>query len=236
MNLFLHQIRHEVRQLGWGLVVWAFAGGCLIFAGRPSPRDQGVGALFVYAVGSLLVILLSGVLAAKAMQQDHPTESNVFWRTRPVSPGRLLTVKLSLIGFTFVLVPAAVSLFLFRGAAPMNFETVNSTLFLWLTIAAMSAAIGACTKDQGRFVIVAIACLFAYVILKNGVSFFSGGGNTQLGMNFKPARGVASDVFCVALAALVIANQYFRRQERLSRVLLGVGVAGAALIANWQSS
>ena len=230
MKLIVHQMLRDVRMLGWSLVVWLACGLYLLLTKGAFFNAEQAPQMIVYLICVVLVSALTCTLAAKLVQVDGPMDSCAFWRTRPISPGRLLAAKGLLVTLLFVVTPAVVTVAIERRAG-MQLENLPTLLLAWAAIAAFSLAVGACTKDSSRFVLVAILCVVASSALRGAFLISS-----VKGLHFQFRTGVVSGqwtaVFCVLIGVAVLLSQYLWRRPAVSYALLAVGVAGSAVLAS----
>lgn len=231
MKLFLHQARHEIRQIGGGLLVWTLAGSYLTFiaprAGRELPESLSTMMLTLVCV--MLVMLFGGALVAKSVQLDAPDDSTVFWRTRPLSVGRLLGVKLAVLIGVFVILPCVAALL--TGSKSTATVAGSGRFFLsLLALVLASAAIGSVTKDLGRYLLVIVVGFFASVFVQSSYLFSAGGGAARFQARSIGAAGNAVGFFVVLMSLAVLVCQYRFRRPWLSYALVVAGFAGVILL------
>lgn len=231
MKLFLHQAKHELWQIGWGLLVWAAAGLYLAF----SPTNRGgaplesISGMLLMLVSVMLVMLFGGALVAKTVQLDAPYDSSAFWRTRPLSSLRLLGTKLSVLIGIFVVLPLIVAACKTSQSASLWADLPRGFIGL-LALVLANAALGAVTKDLGRYLLGILALFFVSTIIQASAHYASRGANLRA-----QSRAGAGNIFIeggfiilVSLAILIV--QYRFRRPWISYGLVVVGVIGFGLL------
>ncbi len=155
MNLTWHILRKDIGRLKWLLVAWAALGAySLAFAkfGRLGLGEGDVDGILAF----MAFVGLSLSLVAWIVQEDEVTQPGVFWRTRPISPIRLLSAKLILIGVVIVLLPSL-------GIAIARPRGLDPTAITFLaTMALLGAAVAASVKDLGRYFLVGFLCFLLF--------------------------------------------------------------------------
>jgi len=231
VNLVWHIIRKDLRRLAATFAGWAVAGIYLVayrelnIVQRSIWDNLGIVALFTF-------LALTIALTAAIVQEDGLCGTNEFWRTRPITPGRLLAAKLALVLGSFVVVPMAFALTLRPGHGG-EIAAIGALT----TYVLACAAVAACTKDLGQFLLVGVACLMITPALS--------GAFAQLApaLEISPPAAAALKATkivllhgLIGLAALgVLLNQYTTRRTVLSCWILATTVLMAALIsAYWR--
>lgn len=231
MKLFLHQAKHEVRQIGWGLLVWAAAGLYLTFARgtRGSAPAESIPSLLLMLVSAMLVVLFGGALVAKTVQLDAPYDSSAFWRTRPLSPLRLLAIKLSVLAGLFVVLPVVVAAV--KSAKPESILAELPRGFVGLlALLLANAALGAVTKDLGRYLLGVVAIFFGATIFQASAHFGASGGNLRLQQRGGGGNIYVEGGFIILVSLAILVCQYRFRRPWISYALALVGVVGFGLL------
>lgn len=239
MKLIAHQMGKDLRELKWSLAVW-FACGVYLVATR-GQMSQGTLApqMFAYLVCMILVGALTCSLTAKLVQIDAPIDSTVFWRTRPISTWRLLGAKGLFVLLVFVVLPTILTLLMERKGGSFPFDRMADHLLVWTAVAVVSMALGACTKDSSRFVLIGILCVVATSALRGWLAVWTQRGGTHLVVNVGggprttglSAAGQVTALYCVLMGVAVILCQYFWQRRTVSLALVVLGVLGAAMIS-----
>ncbi len=237
MNLVWQIMKKDLRRVAWILGLWAVA-GIYLTAYRKFAIVQGSlwDNLGVFSL--MTFVALTCALIAMIVQEDGLAGSNESWRTRPISPGKLLAAKLGLIFACYVFLPIMVVLL-----QSLLFETSISVTGLPYTLPVLAvmvlgcAAMAAVTKDLGRYFLSGLLCIMVSVMLALAMTELieldpqSKANVLHYGM--ARLQGV---VAIVGLASIIVlANQYFMRRKAVSYVAIAVAVVGTALVgAFWR--
>lgn len=229
MNLVWHIIRKDLRRLASTYAGWAVAGIYLIFyremniVQRSIWDNLGIVALFTF-------LALTIALTAAIVQEDGLCGTNEFWRTRPITAGRLLAAKLTLIFVSFVAIPLAFALTLRPGHGGELAAICALTTYVLAC-----AAVAACTKDLGQFLLVGVGCLMITPAL--------GGVLTGLAPALDLTKSAAVELKVTKIMLLhgvmgfaalgILLNQYTTRRTVLSHWSLAATVLVAALITGF---
>lgn len=185
---------------------------------------------------SIVGYFVSYVLAAAVVKEDTPTGAAEFWMTRPISGARLLGAKLLGCAVLLCLLPVLVALpwWLADGrGGPGILLAARETGWWQACIVAPGLAVAALTRTPGQFLTWTVALqiagvwAWAYWQGKGGKlieGMLAAGGGASAGLKFALALAL------VGPAAAVIV-QYVTRRPRLSLVILGGTMGGAATIA-----
>ena len=97
MSVILHVMRKDLRRLWLPLALLAACGlTALTLSGTGlSAHPELARVLFFTAA---FFFLLGMVTIGWLVQEDSARDTNAFWRSRPITPGCLITAKLALIG------------------------------------------------------------------------------------------------------------------------------------------
>ena len=176
MNLTAHIIRKDLVHYRWALLVWGLS--FLYLAVRPNLAPAGsVAAQDYFQVMALITFaVLCVALIAGFVQDDNPTDSSAHWRTRPISPIRLMSAKLLLLGALFVGLPLLViwakNHFGFTASVAYFREYCLIALVLAsLTLSFTAAA--ACTKNVLYCLLLWVGIVFATGTLMDFLNRFS---------------------------------------------------------------
>lgn len=235
MNLILHIMAKDFRRLRWALALWAGAGVLAVVgmnvSGPPQSTFESLGLVAMFQFFGLSIALIAAIV-----QEDGLTESTAFWRTRPISGGRLLTAKLSLIGVLFVVIPVATGLLVRlanRGAMFARPEDLWQPLLALVAFVLVGTALASCCKDLGRYFLLGALC---WLLVGFGTLGFQWVKAT-LGftMRVSPMRVSQTRMEWIAvyaglIAIAVLLNQYRGRRFGVSVGLMVAGVVGAAAI------
>lgn len=230
MNLILHIMAKDLRRLTWALALWAGAGVLAVVgtnvSGPPQSTLESLGLVAMFQFFGLSIALIAAIV-----QEDGLTGSTAFWRTRPISGGRLLTAKLSLIGVLFVVIPVAMGLLVRlanRGAMFARPEEVWEPLLALVALVLVGTALASCCKDLGRYFLIGALCWLlvgfgtvGFQWVKATLGYTARGGKMRMEL-------IA--IYGVLIAIAVLLNQYRGRRFGLSVGLIVAGVVGAAAI------
>lgn len=233
MNSTLHLVRKDLHYFRSALIAWIAS--LVLLAVAPNARFSGAMNLrdFLQLFGLLMIVVVFVGLLAGIVQVDHPSDSAAHWRTRPISPWRMLGAKVLLILGVFVVLPLAVIMVSHLAGAASRLHDLREYGFVALFLAnfALSfAATSACTKNM----------LFS-VLLWLGVVFASGTMVELLGRVLPKLHARASAemighqavtlmVVSIVLGLLVLANQYVRRRLSASIMIFAIAAVSTALI------
>ncbi len=239
MNLVWHIIKKDLRRATWVIVMWAVTGSYLLvyrkFAVVQHSVWDNLGIVSLFIHGALILALIAAIV-----QEDRLTEGNEFWRTRPISGGRLLVAKLALLLALLVVLPNAVVLgqAWLTGSA-FAVADLRYVLPVMSVIVLSCAAMAACTKDLGRyflggvFCIMSVAMLGPWMVASFGVEPLSKAEQ----LHVETSKFFAIFGLCGVAAVIMLANQYFTRRTAVSIGIAVAAVVGVVLIqAFWRWS
>ena len=233
MKLVWHIIRKDIRRMAWAFVFWAVTGSYLIFYRNVNIVDRSL--LDNLGIVSLFsAIALSFALIAAIVQEDGLTGSNEFWRTRPISPGRLLVAKLGLIVPCFVVFTVFVLVlqsWLFHPR--FGLPEMKNSLLIFGVIVLCCMALAACTKDLGRYFLGGILCLMGVTMLGPWLVSLAHVGPIpkQVPMKVAFARMSVLFTFCGCMSVVLLLNQYFTRRTRVSLAIV-IATVGCVTLVN----
>ncbi len=234
MNLTWQIIKKDLYQFRWSLALWlACYAYVFLFQERVTFHVEVQLRDIMRLIAGLTVMVFSWAMLASIIQQDHPTDSRGFWRTRPISAARLVTAKLGLVLALFVVFPL---LIVMAGGWLQDLVRLRTAREYVLMVLAMSsftlslAATASCTSN-----------IVSALVLWLGVAFGSGTVaeilnhslpklTARLSMQMNMDRIIALLVFSAVLSLAIILNQFLRRRLTTTIVLLILVSAGCALI------
>jgi multisubunit Na+/H+ antiporter MnhG subunit len=233
MNLTAHIIRKDLVRFRWALLVWGlsflylFARPNLTLAGSPNLQDYfQLIAIITFAV--LCVGLISGVV-----QEDPPADSSAQWRTRPISPLRMMGAKLLLLGVLFIVVPVVavgVRHVFDRGHALHDASEYGLEGLVLAALVCSLAAAAACTKNVVHCMALWLGLIFATGTLAELLGRFSPVISRQMAMQLNTKVALTILGFSVLVGLAVVVNQYLKRRMSVSIGLLIGGSVGSALV------
>lgn len=227
-----HIIKKDLHHFRWALAAW-FAGLVYLLVGQghsgvPSPSStQDFFRLF----SLLLVSLLSFALLAGLIQADHPTDANAFWRTRPISGGRMLGAKLALVTVCFVLVPLAlvsirdalVDLHDFGSLADRGLAAL-----VLMSCTLSIAAVAACTRTTLQSLLLWAALIAITVGLGTLLGRTEPAASRKVAQALTQWRVIGVLGVSSAVALAVLASQYLWRRQSVAVWLFLTGAFATA--------
>lgn len=232
--LVWHVARKDLYRGRVPLALWALSGTYLAVSPLVTVAAGSWGDyLGIFALLMFLPLML--MLTASIVQEDGPMESTVFWRTRPISPAKLLAAKLGVLGALFVVVPVLVhGALVFAGVVSVQRSSTVPQMITMLTCVLLGGvAVAACTKDLVRFFLTGLVALLATGFLgaflqrigpAPSLASHRGNGDSKL---------FAMVIFWAFCSVAIIYLQYFKRARWLSFALIGLAVVGASLIGSF---
>lgn len=232
MNLSLHIIKNDLYRCRWPLIFWSLALGYLFLtAGRPKTasdlRD------YLQLATMLIVLIMSIGLIADMVQADHPTRADAHWRTLPISPLRLAVGKILVIGVLFVVLPM-MAIWIKNLTASLKFFAFPKEYGLFILILSSLSlslvAVAACTKNVVQCLLLWLGLYFGALALADFLTRFA----PVLSRRALAEIGLEKALVCLGLSVLfalaVIFNQYLRRRQVVSIVLMLIcGVCTATI-------
>jgi hypothetical protein len=224
MNLTLHIIRKDLRRFAPFIVAWAVAGLFAAFGSDGPLNLKGPTTWEIVSFfGLILFIALSLSLIAGIIQEDEMTEATVFWRTRPISGGRLLTAKLTLIALLFVVAP----LVLAGALMPFYLASFGQLALALICFSLICGAWAACCKDLGRYFLFGLVSIWVAVAVAAWLNRYWFNGNTA---RLLSSRFLVIEIFGGLIGLSVLLNQYLAHRYVRSIALLVLMVLGWALL------
>lgn len=233
MKLTLHIIKKDLQQFRWSLVLWL---ACFVyiflFQERATFHVDTQLRDILRLVAVLTIAVFSWALLVSIIQQDHPTDTRAFWKTRPVSALRLVMVKLGLVLALFVGIPLLIAL---TGGWLQHLVVFNTLREFSLMVLAMSsvtltlAAAASCTSNIVYALVLWFGMVFgsgaAAELLSRSLPKLTAHLAMQMNMN----RIITLLVFSAVLSLAIILNQYLRRRLTTTILLLILASAGCSL-------
>lgn len=233
MKLTWHIMKKDLTRLRWELAVWTGCLACLSLNAKRTIGEMTTMPLLLVMISSMMWVVLSVVIVAGIVQEDSLVASSVFWRTRPLSPARLLGAKLLLICGLFVVLP------LFGISFSAALDAHKSEAFLqgiwrgglfFSSASLLVAATASCTKNLGHC---ALAWLGSWIMVVATVAL----GSRLMSISpWLDRSRMDSDkmmtIFAVGVlvGVAVLCSQYLLRRRGLSIALLCGGSVGLGLI------
>ncbi len=241
MNLIWHIFKKDFRCLALPILLWVFSGFIYMMTMTPLRNHPGGPSSIVVwlaVVTSVSFAVCFFALVASVVQEDNLIDSTVFWRTRPISSGRLLAAKGMFIVGLLVVVPL-VGFIILRDFLPSNsYGPVNWHNWRWsfaglLSAALFSGGLAACTKNFRQFMLAVLLTGLVYTVIHSWLDC------TTIVRNIKNDAGHFRalefiDMLSLAVIGLggvsAMLNQYLTRRSVVTVILLGAAVLGTVAI------
>ncbi|MDR1283577.1 MAG: ABC transporter permease [Opitutaceae bacterium] len=183
--LVWHIVKKDLRQqrrllLAWGgvwllrlaLPAWLMARFEPAGAGPVAP-GYGTTETTALLVALLADLLLLFVIIARAVQADGPLRKEAFWRTQPVSPGRMLSAKLLFAGIACWLAPLlvmAVSLLCYGVGVEEFWVSLRSVAFNQAMCVLVASTFAVVFRGVAASALIAALVSFLFILLLFGPS------------------------------------------------------------------
>lgn len=230
MKLVLHLIRRDAKLWGWTIALWAAFGVCAMVMEVSDPPETS--PYFPLKAFSLTAqALLACALIAWIVQEDSARDPLAFWRSRPIHPGALLAAKLILLGSLFVITPAAALIvvrLISSGQIGGAGTFLNLGIFLSAAVLA-GAALAACTKNLGQYLLIGVTCAVAQNHLSALIGVYANVG----GRNLADSRVVISALAIAVFSVVALLLQYHYRRTGYVFGVVALTVVGSALIRSF---
>jgi hypothetical protein len=241
MNLIWHIFKKDFRCLGLPILLWVLSGFIYMIMMIPLRNHLGVPSsivVWLVVVTSISFAVWFFALVAGVVQEDNLIDSTVFWRTRPISPGRLLAAKSMFIVGLLVVVPL-VGFIILRGFLPLNsYGPVNWHNWRWSFAGLLSAALfngglAACTKNFRQFMLAVFLSGLVYTVIHSWLDYATIVRNVKNDAgHFRALEFI--DMLSLAVIGLggvfAMLNQYLTRRRVVTVILLSAAVLGTAVI------
>ena len=174
------------------------------------------GSFVFFMIGQVIPVIIQFILVVTIIQADPTVGDRAFWRTRPISPGSLLSAKLLFLLAVFAVPSLAVNLYIAASMdAPMRVligMVIESTGMI-LVEGLVAALIGSMTQS----LIQAAAALLAAVVAATAVSTIFPDLHLftpwRLDIPGHAPRLAAVGLYGGAAALLLIAHQFATRRS-----------------------
>lgn len=242
MNLTWHIMRKDLRALRWPVLVWVTVivaklgvGWALLAADGTEPvewfnRMDGIAKVLAALEG------ISFVLAAAFIQEDLLVGTRAFWRTRPISGGRLLGAKLLSLALVFGVTPLLLTLpwWLHCGYGPSEIAWAALETAAIHALCVLIGVLWAVVTDGfGRFLMWTLVSLFAIPTLIGTLSYYLRPGGVRVAGELQGDRTlVIAGIALVGLAA-VVAHQYLTRRTGRSIGIIATAASLIVIVGVW---
>lgn len=234
MNLIWQIIKKDLHQFRSSLGLWliCFAYVFLVqeragFQASPNLLD------YIRLISLITIVVFSCAMLIGIIQQDHPTDSCAFWRTRPISAKRLVAAKLGLVVALFVGVPTLTVMVGGWLQDIIILSTLREYSLMMLALGGVTlslAAAASCTVNIAYAIVLWLGVAFGSGSLAEILGRFLPKFPEQIAMQMNLNRILALLAFSAVISLAIILNQYLQRRFTLTVILLIFGSVGSALV------
>ena len=252
MKTILAQLKKDIASFGPLAWIWTILIGidCLAFLDRMPVSHasyHGMGLAFlipiiiVFVVGIsasfILQILFVPVLIIRVIHADPLTESDAFWRTRPISRGALLTEKALFISVLLAGMVLAAFAIRFQSGNASTVATVLQTAVFMSGVVAFAAVTSSFSRLILNFIGIALgAGVLASIVLglgrylvSIGANLFHSSVNAHALFPINPGQ-VGTSFLYLGGCLIVVIYQYLTLKTNISRAGLFATFFLAALL------
>jgi hypothetical protein len=241
MKLIWHIIRKDIVRDRWALLTWAllFVGQDLLgvfarnFTGMNDERVMSLQTASVWFV--VLQVVMGYILVARLVHADALIGTSIFWRTRPISAGRLLGAKVLGALLLFALLPVLLLLpwWLYCQFGWREILWTAVEVFGWqLLMIAPAFLVASLTDDLGRVLLwtllLVIGLMSWIILLQSSLASPLGRLFAREGVSIMFTRLWVCSLILVSGSLAIAAHQFLTRRFVRS---VGLVVAGLGLIA-----
>lgn len=251
MKLIWHIILKDIVRDRVALLTWAlfFVGQDLIgvFARHSTRMDDEwvIGLQVASAVLVFLEVTMGYVLVARLVQADALVGTSIFWRTRPISAGRLLAAKLLGALLPFALLPVLLLLpwwlYCQFGWREILWSAVNVVGWQLLMLAP-AFLVASLTDDLGRVLLWTLLLVIGLtswiILLQSSLVGPLSRLTTQVGVSVMHTRLWACSLVMIVGSLAIAAHQFLTRRfaRSVGLVVIGLGLValtGQVWVWNW---
>ncbi len=237
MNLTLHLIRKDLHRLRLAIGLWAlFVVGQVVAAqwmlSHPTiDLNWFTGVSMLYNLLIAIGLFATYFLVAALVLEDPLMGTDIFWATRPIASGRLLTAKLAVVVLVFGLLPVTIWSVWWLASNFTASGIMSGTLrMLGLQLAAVIPALAVATlsANLGRLLVATFLQLLALFVAL--LYFFGQSGITS---ETRLSR-VLLALFFILGTGIVVTGWMYRTRQAGRALLMAAAGAVLALVAAWQ--
>jgi hypothetical protein len=248
MNLTSHQFRKDCFRLRLPMTLWlvmVLLRGALIMPGIAEPGEdaflQMMFRTFTTVLPLLQTILLL-VMVPLLIHEEPLVGTTAFWFTRPVDWRLLVKSKLLFILAIFILPPllTEIAILSVHGASAKQLALAFLEIVLEdCKLLAYVVLLAALTQTFARYALLGASFFVGFYILiliagslswfLGWPTFLKGGG----GANRADSAYVASTIFVIAIALMILIDQYRKRETRRAWIRVGVAFLASLAISNY---
>ena len=248
MNLTWHIVKKDLRALRWPLLVWVALIAAKLSIGIVILTIDGAGDGKLFETLDALSKLLAGlecfgvVLVAALVQEDMLVGTTAFWRTRPISGGRLLAAKLLGLFVIFGVLPVLVTLPWWIGCHLPPAEIAGAaaeTVVLHLLVVLLGLLWAVITDGLGRFLLWLLAFVVSIPLLAAIIGSFLNRRNAVISADVATTRFVVVAGLLLLGIIVIVTHQFLTRRIWRSVSMIGAMIALLLLVAlgwpwSWQ--
>lgn len=237
MNLTLHLIRKDLYRLRLAIGLWTLFVVVQVLAAEWMLSHSTIdlnwltGVSMLYNLLIVIGLFVTYFLVAALVLEDPLMSTDMFWASRPISSGRLLAAKLTVIVMVFGLLPVAIwSGWWLAGDFTMGgaMSATLRTLGLQLAVVIPAMAVATLSANLGRFFVTTFLQLLALFVAL--LYFFGQSGITE---EVRWSRVVLVLMLIALTGVTVTAWMYRTRRPGPALLMVAVGM-GLALVTAWQ--
>lgn len=248
MNLTLHQFRKDLFRLRLPVALWlvlVLLRAALVIPGLAEPGEDA-SLQVLYRLFTTLVPLLQNILllvmVPLLIQEEPLVGTTAFWFTRPIDGQMLFRSKMMLVAVIFILPPFVtemVILAIHGSSASQLALAVPEILLEDMKFLVYVIILSALTQTFARYALLGASIFISYYLL--GIvavillsyfempSFLRG----ARGAGLADSQYVASTVAVIAIAVLILVDQYRRRDTRRAWFRVGGAVLVTFMIGHF---
>jgi hypothetical protein len=248
MNLISHQFRKDCVRLRVPIALWlllVLLRAALIMPGIAEPgEDAFLQMMFrtLTTVVPLLQTILLLVMVPLLIQEEPLVGTTAFWFTRPIDGRMLFKSKMLFVVAVLILPPllTEIAILGIHGSSAMQLVlAVPEILLEDGKFLAYVVILSALTQTFARYALLGASLFIGFFLLVIvGASilwyfdlpaFLKGGG----GANRTDSAYVASTIFLIAIAAMILVGQYRTRDTRRTWIRVGITFLASLLISHY---
>lgn len=251
MKLIWNIVKKDLRRLWAPLALWALLVAAQVGVGMNLLLNNGNADVLWFSrmagYSHLLLaldLLFAGVLMSALVHDDSLVGTRVFWRTRPISGGRLMAAKLGAATLVFGAVPTVIWLpwwltcrYGWReiiGAVPEILGTHAVAIMAALLVATLTESLGRFLAWAIMLAVTVATLLLALATSWPALSSHAVISTSEAVAGLRESRAVVAFVVLLVVIAIVVIQQFLARRPAwaFAQALAGFGVA-ALVCTHW---
>ena len=249
MNLIIHQFRKDCVRLWVPITLWLLLlllRAALITPGIAEPGEDAFLQMMFRTLTTLVPLLQSILLLVMIpllIQEEPLVGTTAFWFTRPIHGWMLFKTKMLFVLAIFILPPllTEIAILGIHGASAMQLAlAVPEILLEDGKFLAYVVILSALTQTFARYALLGASFFIGFYLLVivgasilwyfNWPAFLKGGG----GANRADSAYVASAIFIIAIAVMILVDQYRTRDTHRAWIRVGIAfVISLAISQYW---